>query len=256
MEPFFFKSQGDNLFGIYHPAADVMSRKAIVICPPVYAEYFRTYRVIARIADGWARKGYHVLRFDYFGTGDSSGHWVDGGAKRWLLDIDMAVEELLEVSGSDQITMAGVRLGGLLAIMAASTNSAKSVVLWDPIWHGAEYLASLKMTHEKLLGACRDMSISEKRNVAESELAGFELADWITLELPKLDLLSTELTGISDIEMILSDEKFGSDLFSNHCKSQGVTLQSQTIQSDCDWTTHSESSLQVPNIVRGMEDCV
>ena len=43
------------------------------------------------LADALTRKGYHVFRFDYRGTGDSAGNIEQFSPREWLDDIDAAV---------------------------------------------------------------------------------------------------------------------------------------------------------------------
>jgi alpha/beta superfamily hydrolase len=60
--------------------------------------------------------GLHVLRFDYHGTGDSSGEVGAGQFDVWVNDVALAADELLEISGVDSLTVVGLRTGAQLAI--------------------------------------------------------------------------------------------------------------------------------------------
>ncbi|MGQ9424675.1 alpha/beta fold hydrolase [Gilvimarinus sp. F26214L] len=145
MEVFFFGPASCQLLGVYHPAD--MTRdcyQGVVLCYPFGQEYMRAHRAYRQLASSLSRKGFHVLRFDYRGTGDSSGDLAEVSAEDWLQDIDSAVQELRDMAGVHTITLVGLRLGGLLAgIVGARRQNIAGLVLWDPLVSGAEYLDQL-----------------------------------------------------------------------------------------------------------------
>ena len=137
IEPFFFGSEP--LFGVYHPAQDVDADKLVVICAPLFDEYRRSYRAMADFAAACSEKGYHVLRFDYLGTGDSYGELAEVDTiNEWLTNIDDAIEEGCALSGADQVTLVGVRFGAALAA-GAQHPAVMQRILWDPIANGLDY---------------------------------------------------------------------------------------------------------------------
>jgi pimeloyl-ACP methyl ester carboxylesterase len=90
------------------------------------------------------RKGYDVLRFDYRGTGDSSGEPEEFSANDWIDDIGTAADELRETANVSNVSLIGLRLGALLAAAACSKfPGIDQLVLWDPVLSGAEYDAEL-----------------------------------------------------------------------------------------------------------------
>jgi len=149
MTPMFFGYGARRLFGIYHPAHGAAGqRRAVVICQPWGQEYLRAHRSLKQLAMMLAQAGCHVLRFDYFGTGDSGGDMVDGDLEGWVDDIEAAVQELQDTSGAHRVTMAGLRLGATLAAIAAARQTADidGLVLWDPVVSGSSYLRELMTT--------------------------------------------------------------------------------------------------------------
>jgi hypothetical protein len=59
----------------------------VLFCRPLGHECRCTRWAMRRLADQLARTGVHVLRFDYFATGDSAGATGDDNVKRWHDDI-------------------------------------------------------------------------------------------------------------------------------------------------------------------------
>lgn len=143
MTPFFFGDSRRQLFGAYD-APPVGGRCGAVLCYPFAREYLLahgTYRYLARALAG---AGFHVLRFDYFGTGDSAGEPEAADATQWLDDIGVAIDELRDMAGVERVALVGLRYGAVLAAKAARMHrDVGRLVLWEPLTDGAGYLAGL-----------------------------------------------------------------------------------------------------------------
>jgi pimeloyl-ACP methyl ester carboxylesterase len=73
-EPVFFRSNGDMLFGIHtRPAARAIGRCVIVLAGAGQPKTPRRHSPHVSICQGLAEDGYHALRFDYHGVGESTG---------------------------------------------------------------------------------------------------------------------------------------------------------------------------------------
>lgn len=146
MKALFFGPVRQQLLGIYHPPAAAQDRfQGVVMCYPFGQEYMRAHRAYRQLALALSSKGYHVLRFDYRGTGDSAGDVWGLSADDWLHDIESAVQELKDMSGVSSVVLVGLRLGALLAgIVAQQRRDINTLVLWDPFISGAAFLAELR----------------------------------------------------------------------------------------------------------------
>ena len=82
MEPFYFgPAGGRRLFGVFHePPASRRRGCGVVLCYPLGTEYTSYYRAYRQLALSLAENGFHVLRFDFRGCGDSEGE--EHGASR------------------------------------------------------------------------------------------------------------------------------------------------------------------------------
>lgn len=149
MRPFYFGPSDEPLFGILHPPEGRGSRReAVVVCGPFGPEYVRTHRALRGLAQRLARQGFAVLRFDYYGTGDSGGAGEQGTVQHWLEDIGHALEEAREASGGGLLSIAGLRFGAALAALAAtSREDIDKMILWDPVVIGSDYLTELAEIH-------------------------------------------------------------------------------------------------------------
>ena len=149
MTPMFFGYGTRRLFGVYTPARGTGAQAcAVVLCHPWGQEYLRAHRSMKQLATMLSQAGCHVLRFDYFGTGDSSGLMVDADLGGWVDDVEAAVQEIQDTSGASRVTVIGLRLGATLGAIAAARqiDGIDAVVLWDPVVSGSSYLRELLNT--------------------------------------------------------------------------------------------------------------
>jgi pimeloyl-ACP methyl ester carboxylesterase len=79
--------------------------------------------------------GFHTLRFDYFGTGDSGGQESDADPSAAQGDVESAIEGIQDIVGVARVALIGLRLGATLAARAAMRRkeSVEALVLWDPV---------------------------------------------------------------------------------------------------------------------------
>lgn len=132
MIAYHFGTSDRRLLGCYHPPPDGTGARGVVICNPLGTEYFVAYRSIRFLAEQLSASGLHVLRFDYFGTGDSDGSDDDVTFDGCVDDALTAVEELSEASGADSIGVVGVRAGAAVSVRLAERHTVNALVLWDP----------------------------------------------------------------------------------------------------------------------------
>jgi len=104
-----------------------------VLCSPFGHEALWLHRAMRELAQRLAVRGVPVLRFDYRGTGDS----IDGEAllrpSHWADEVLEAIDYLKSVTGVEQISLAGFRLGATVAARAARRNEIKSIAMLAPV---------------------------------------------------------------------------------------------------------------------------
>jgi pimeloyl-ACP methyl ester carboxylesterase len=149
VRPFFFGETAEPLLGLYHPPVGPRRRPVgVAVLNPFGDEYLRAHRSLRQLADRLASAGFHVLRFDYFGCGDSAGEDHEGRIERWLEDAAAAVEELEALAGSPRVALVGLRLGASLAVELVDRRpGVDHLVLWDPVGDGRRYLQELEAAH-------------------------------------------------------------------------------------------------------------
>jgi alpha/beta superfamily hydrolase len=139
--PLYFGA-GEELFGLYQPAA-TSAGKAVLLCPPLGQEQIRCHRLYRQLAHALAAEGIAVLRFDYYGCGDSAGASDQVDWQRCLVDTRDAANELRQRSKADRVIAFGARLGGSIALAAAAAARFSELIVWDPVLDGGAYVASM-----------------------------------------------------------------------------------------------------------------
>jgi pimeloyl-ACP methyl ester carboxylesterase len=126
------------LFAIHEAAAPTPRPRAAVICQPLGTEYTYAHRSVRHLATRLTMSGFHIIRFDYFGTGDSAGTDSEVDLVGCQTDAESAIEALLDIAGTPRVTLIGLRAGANIAAHVAARRivDVESLVLWDPIPSG------------------------------------------------------------------------------------------------------------------------
>jgi uncharacterized protein len=203
--PFFFGTGKHRLFGICDFASGTARAdgRAIVLCYPWGAEYIYAHRSLRQLARRLSLVGFHALRFDYFGTGDSAGEMNDADLGGWQHDIETAIEELKDSTGAKRVALAGLRLGATLAASVAARRylDVDTLVLWDPIVCGSTYVQELNG------GTGRHAPIVRRDDIGGGyEIRGFPLTARMAQEFRALDLTNL-LAALPARTLILRSER-------------------------------------------------
>jgi pimeloyl-ACP methyl ester carboxylesterase len=196
IEPFFFGTANRKLFGCCHFQNPEQPKKGmILICQTIGQEYIHGHRACYQLAERLAASGYAVLRFDYFGCGDSDGNFEEGGMRQWIADILSAADEMHARFGSGEVCLIGYRMGATLAIEAAgSISGIHALVLWEPIFKGSEYLSELAERQFTFCKSfkCRITSSPEDPSLP-TEILGFSLMPNLIREIKAVHLTRDNL---------------------------------------------------------------
>jgi len=255
MNPFFFGSSKSPLYGVYHPPrAGSGAPKAVLTCYPMGAEYMRAHRAFRQLTTLLVKNGAHVLRFDYFGTGDSAGDGAEVSVARWIEDIGVAIEELKEMAQTSTVTLVGLRLGGTLAALAASGRSdVAQVVLWDPIIDGDRYVREMIDKHRAEQAARGGRSDSGTAGVH-----GFPVTAAMQTELRQLDLRQWSGAGIGRIDVVTSSEQPDAHALVLELERRAARASGMICPSNGKWDESDAfgSALIPQSIIQGVIGCV
>jgi pimeloyl-ACP methyl ester carboxylesterase len=252
MNPLYFGNSERPLYGVYHPPRTRDARaQGIVLCYPLGQEYMRAHRAFRQLAILLSKSGFPVLRFDYFGTGDSGGESDAGTFDQWLSDIGTAIDELKDNAGVERVSLVGLRLGASLAarVQAARTD-VSSVVLWDPIVIGASYLAELIATTEEKDPARRALA-------ANADIVGINGFAWTRSLRQGLDAVTAEAFPVNPntrVAVLVSSERDDYAKLAERYKQVNARYTFRCIPSPGDWAYIDAygSALLPQDIIQGI----
>jgi uncharacterized protein len=244
--PLFFGSPDKRLFGCYHePRIGQRRRCAVAICQPMGHEYIYCHRALRQLAVRLCRVGFPVLRFDFYGCGDSAGDADEGSLAQWLQDASTAVTEIKNRTGAEQMCLMGIRLGAAVAFAAAAQRvDIDSVVLWDPVISGRAYLEELSRLQNEALQRRRKPSRNTSESVAE--IVGFPLPNALRAELEQLSLVTIVPNPRTQVLHIQSNYSEDHACLKDHLASHGARFEYQQVQAPKIWQPTVDGNLLVP----------
>jgi pimeloyl-ACP methyl ester carboxylesterase len=201
LQTFYFGSQASSLYGAYHEPQGISRREGIVLCYPFGQEYMRAHRSFRRLAINLAARGFAVLRFDYRGCGDSAGDVTGVSAQHWIDDIHSAIQELKDVAAVTNVSLMGLRLGGLLAAAAAQNQQINRLVLWDSALSGKAYCDEIRREIQAQSSRSRFVAAN-----GDMYFNGFNLPQSLQTGLQALDLLQMPHLAQMQWSQIVSHE--------------------------------------------------
>lgn len=156
--PVYFGEADESRFGWLHFPEGFTARAAVVLCAPLGIEALNAHWVYRRLATELAASGMLALRFDYRGTGDSSGE--AGHVSDLVQDVAAAIRFVRDC-GAPRVALVGLRVGATLAASAAEIEPVDSLVLWD-LCSGRSFLREQR--------ALKLLSVGPSAEGAEGEL--------------------------------------------------------------------------------------
>ncbi len=223
------------------------SDRGVVLCYPHgsdYATAFRSFRVLGARC---ARAGFHVLRFDYLGTGDSSGEAEEASIAQWTADAYSAMQELRGAHRLRELSLVGLRLGASLAALAAAeSRGVERLVLWEPVIDGRQYLAEQLALHRAWVeGEARE---GRHAPSGEEDLLGSRLAGRLRGELEQLSLRSLDGAPAPRILVLGQQPSREHDGLAAFLRDKGAHVDSRCVQGPAVWSkTPSMEEASVPN---------
>ena len=141
---FYFENEGKRLFAVLHSPNKNSLNKGIIFCHPYAEEKQLSQRIFVRFARELCNGGFHVLRFDCYGYGDSEGDFENTKLEIQIANTIKAINVLEVQCGIKEVCLLGLRWGGTVAALVAERDSkVENLILWAPIINGKEYLEEL-----------------------------------------------------------------------------------------------------------------
>ena len=172
-ERVFHFGRDNRLFGMLHRAASGAGDDVLLVAPPLLQEGIASQRALWTLCETASAAGTSVLRFDWFGSGESAGRSDEMTMATLQQDLGDAAGRLAP-SGTPR-TLA-LRSACLPLLAAAGGASAPvDLVLWDPVLDGGALVDAWKRQHQEQLQAVGRYLPGRGIPPAASELLGFDV---------------------------------------------------------------------------------
>jgi len=153
------------------------------------------------LADHLAQEGFPTLRFDYSGTGDSSGDDLDPDCLgAWKQNIKAVIAYTKAITGCSKICLIGIRMGATLSALIASEKEVgvSHLVLWAPCIQGRQYVREMKALAQDALS----------RPISDGiESAGFILSAETIEKITKINLQGIDFPQETQVLLIDRDDR-------------------------------------------------
>jgi pimeloyl-ACP methyl ester carboxylesterase len=256
MEPFFFGESKQKLFGIYHMPKGAEDREVgFVLCHSLGQEYIRSHRALLQLASKLSDHGFHVLRFDLAGYGDSAITSYQQRMSIWQKNLGCAIEELMLGSGADQICLCGVRFGATLAAMACHHKlDVTGLLLWDVVPTGQQYICELRHQHDVWLSESLVKVEQNSHFDGGKELPGFYFPNDLLSDLERVNLLRHSLTPAEHVFLVDSGTKAMPEELYHRFREDRASFEYSQINSTPVWRKSDGDGLDNTVVPKGLID--
>ena len=135
-----------------HLPAQPRTDIAVLVCPPLFGEMIQFHRAFYLLSGKLMEQGIASLRFDWPGTGDSEGDLADYSLPGWQETVAEMARVLMAQTGAKKVCLIGARMGASIAAsVSAQIAAADSLILWEPVVDGEQYLRELDSQHNEYL---------------------------------------------------------------------------------------------------------
>jgi len=238
MKPFYLEGKAGQIFCVYDPPQGSSARDSIVVlCHPHGQEYFYAFRAYRTLATGLAKRGFHVFRFDYFGTGDSAGDADQVSLHQWISDVVAVVDEARGLLGHLSVSLVGLRLGGTLAGIAASQcREVDRLALWQPVINGTKYVATLQAHHQEWLQTRMTAWSQAQLLPADDELLGSRFTQSLRTDLERTDLGSLTECPADNVLIVNQDDDGECGYLAERLRKLGAGVELKRVEDQMIWS--------------------
>lgn len=254
--PLYFGPDGERLFGWLHPA-EGPAMLGVVVVPPFGYEEVCAHRSLRHIAEAAADAGVPALRIDLAGCGNSQGDDLQGdrlGA--WRRSVHQAIDGLRRATGVGRVALLGLRLGALLAALAAAErDDIAGFIAIAPVLRGRAYVRELRV-----LGAgARTAEAAVPAPGAEGsvlESAGFLMTAETAQAVSALDLRKLERPPAPQVLVVERDDLPGPLDWPASLEAAGASVRTEHWPGYAAMMVDPQRSVVPAAIVRGVAACL
>ncbi len=187
--PVTFSSEGFQLVGMLHSIAHAADR-AVILCHGLGGNKVEGNRIFVETGRALTAVGYDVLRFDFYGSGDSEGEFADTTVAHNVENCKSAIHFMRD-AGYKKLGLLGLSLGAAAAIITASHEQVEALITFSAVVdvHALfESKAPASLARNPEVSQYEHEGWLVKRSFWENALSYDVLSAFKTLAIPKLIL--------------------------------------------------------------------
>ena len=219
----FYLGSDEPLFAWLHHQPHRVAHHGVVVCPPIGFEQLHAHRGLRHLADRMARHQLPTLRFDWHGTGDSTGDDMDPARfDTWLANVRTAIRWMKDHLRCRQVSVVGLRLGATLSALALNEDEVENLILWAPVINGRGFVRELHVIDM--------MSEDCPRKTGTAgliEAAGFRLSPETGADLSNCSLFQSK-PRCRRILLAHRDDAPPDQRLADHFEKLGIAVEQQT----------------------------
>ena len=210
--------ENEKLFYTHHLPKNKSIKSAVIIISPVGPEYMHCYRSVKMLARELAEKGFHSIRYDPIGIGNSTGDLEDPDIwGKWINCVNHITTYLKNGYEIEDIVLVGLRSGCLVLSDALMVLPKVNAVFWYPYTMGAKYVRDIELLDSMLY---RNKDLSTEDDTLDG--GGYPVTADLKSKIKNINLKSIESSKLSNILIINSKETNVSQNFHNRMLEMGV----------------------------------
>jgi len=196
-----FESDGIALHGVLHHAAAEPAAGALVFVHPFAEEKKCAHRPFVEAARAVAQSGWHALRFDLRGCGDSAGDFAEATTAQWRADVERALAFAAAEVGHCPLGLLGLQLGAVWAAQIAEERPELAcLVLWEPVIEGQRYVSlNLRRSELRKKLTAREGGEAEAAELpaagADDPPGGTDFDGYLVTDRLRDEIAAVDLTG-------------------------------------------------------------
>lgn len=247
-EPGYFGPTERPLLGWLHrPPSDTPAHATgVVICNPLGYEALCAHRSLRHFAEAAAALGYPALRFDYDGTGDSSGEdLAPDRLGAWQGSVRDAVNHLIERTGATSAILLGVQFGATVATLAApALDAVVGIAAIAPVVNGKAWLRELRALQAAMGRASAPPGLAPPEGVTDA--VGLLLGAETREAIGRVDLTKVQDGPPASCLVLDRDDRPANEAWCARLAASGATVQHQVLPGYVEMTLDPHEA-QVPD---------
>jgi len=214
----------DNIFFWHHIPEKNIKNTGIIIVGPIGPEYMPTHRSIRLLADNLSRSGFHSIRYDPIGMGNSSGFLDDTNIWiKWTNSPKHLTSYFKDKVGIKNVIYIGIRSGCLVLSDTFKVTQINTAIFWHPISRGSTFIRGIQLLDSVLY---KDID-SSKDNTLEG--GGYPFTQELQNNIKKINLTNQNYPELSNALVIndlppRNESKLNNNMVAQNIKTESVYL--------------------------------